>query len=239
MPGARPLVRPALYLAAVVLLAGSSCMPPIAFHDGLPAWSPEPGGVEWRVGYQWLSAFGADSFNFLGQPFAVPDFSVGYLTPGVRVGLNHRPPLVTEVGLASAMTAGGKGFSALFGAEFGLGYTGPKLNVMFRPSVYLLDIYSDSASGTGADFGYWTQVSMLAGTGYRTRGLNFAAGGRASPFGAGPLAIVGVNLRPVELRAEFSYMLPVSYYACGRVLTIGLTAAAPTKPESSPEQAYP
>jgi hypothetical protein len=40
-------------------------MPPIAFHDGLPAWAAAPGEVEWRVGYQRLSAFGADSFDFL------------------------------------------------------------------------------------------------------------------------------------------------------------------------------
>jgi hypothetical protein len=238
MRDVRQFTHAAVFLAAIVLLAGSACMPPIAFHDGLPAWSPEARGVEWRIGYQRLSAFGADSFNFLGQPFAVPDFSVGYLTPGVRVGLN-RAPMAAEVGLASAITAGGKSFSALFGAEFGVGYSDPKLNVMFRPSVYLLDIYSDSVSGTGADLGYWTQISLLVGTGYQARGVNFAAGGRASPFGAGPLAVVGVNLRPVEFRAELSYMLPVSYYASGRVLTIGLTAAAPTKPRPSPEQAYP
>ena len=231
MLGVRPLIRPALFLAVLVLLAGSACIPPVAFHDGLPAWSLEAGGVEWRVGYQRLSAFGADSFSFLGQPFAVPDFSVSYLTPGVRVGLSHRPPLTTEVGLASAITAGGRGFSALFGAEFGLGYADPKLNVMFRPSVYLVDVYSDSASGTGADLGCWSQISMLVGTGYRTRGLSFAAGGRASPFGAGPLAVVGVNLRPAEFRAELSYTLPVTDYASGRVLTIGLTAAALTKRE--------
>jgi hypothetical protein len=65
--------------------------------------------------------------------------------------------------------------------------------------------------------------------------VNFAVGGRASPFGAGPVAVVGVNLRPVEFRAEFSYMLPVTDYASGRALTIGLTAAAPTKPEPKPE----
>jgi hypothetical protein len=236
MRDARPLIHAAMLRAAFVLLTGSACMPPIAFHDGLPAWSPEARGVEWRVGYHRLSAFGADSFNFLGQPFAVPDFSVSYLTPGVRVGLNHRPPLVTEVGLASVITVGGNGFSALFGAEFGLGYTDPRLSVMFRPSAYLLDVYSDSVSGTGVDMGYWSQVSMLVGTGYRARGVSLAASGRASPFGAGPLAVVDVNLRPVEFRAEISYMLPVTDYATGGVLTVGLTAGAPTKPQHDPEQ---
>jgi hypothetical protein len=239
MPDVRPLSRVILFIAVGILLAGSACMPPTAFHDGLPAWPAQTKGVEWRIGYQRLSASGADSFNFLGRSFSTPDFDVSYLTPGVRVGLNHPPPLAAEVGLASAMTAGGGGFSALFGAEFGLGYTDPKLNVMFRPNVYLLDVYSDNASGAGVDLGYWSQVSMLVGTGYRARGVSFAAGGRASPFGAGPLAVVGVNLRPVEFRAELSYMLPVSDYATGRVLTFGLTAAAPTKPQPGPEHTYP
>jgi hypothetical protein len=233
MPEVLPLVHPALFLAVMFLLAGSACVPPIAFHDGLPAWAPEAGGVEWRVGYQHLSAFGADSFNFLGLPFAIPDFSVSYLTPGVRVGLS-RAPLAAELGLTSVIRATG-GFSALFGGEVGLGYNDPTVSVMFRPSLYLLDVYSDAESGTGVDVSPWTQASILVGNGYRPRGLNFAVGGRASDYGAGPLALIGLNLRPVEFRAEVSYMLPVSYYATGRVLTIGLTAAAPTKPGPSSE----
>jgi hypothetical protein len=237
MPEPGPLVRPALFLAVMFLLAGSTCVPPIAFHDGLPAWAPEPGGVEWRLGYQHLSAFGADSFNFLGQPFATPDFSLSYLTPGVRVGLN-RAPLAAELGLTSAIRATG-GFSALFGAEVGLGYNDPTISVMFRPSLYLLDVYGDAESGAGVDVAPWTQASFLVGNGYHSRGLNFAFGGRASDYGAGPLALIGLNLHPVEFRAELSYMLPVSGYATGRVLTIGLTAAAPTKSDVGSEPDRP
>ena len=237
MPAIHPCVRTALFLAAVVLLTGSACVPPIAFHDGLPAWAPEAGKVEWRVGYQRLSAFGADSFDFLGSRFAVPDINVGYLTPGVRVGLD-RKPLVAELGLTSAITAEG-GFSALLGGEVGLGYNDPKISLMFRPSLYLVDIYNDHVSGIGVEVAPRGQVSMLVGNGYRARGLNFAVGGRASEFGAGPLAVVGGNLRPVEFRAELSFMLPVTDYASGRVLTVGLTAAAPTRPEPRSEQAYP
>lgn len=129
------------------------------------------------------------------------------------------------------------GFTALLGGEFGLGYSDPKISVMFRPSLYLVDVYSDNESGTGVDVAPWGQVSMLVGNGYRARGLNFAVGGRASEYAAGPVAFVGINLRPVDFRAELSYMLPVSDYASGRVLTIGLTAAAPTKSEPSPSRA--
>ena len=227
MSDVRSLVRLALCLSAMALLAGSACVPPIAFHDGLPAWAPEPGKVEWRIGYQHLSAFGADSFDFLGMRLAAPGFNVGYLTPGIRVGLD-REPLVAELGLASAISAEG-GFSALLGGEVGLGYNDPRISVMFRPSLYLVDVYSDRESGTGVEVAPWGQVSMLVGNGYRARGLNFSVGARASEFGAGPVALVGINLRPVDFRAELSFMLPVSYYASGRVLTIGLTVAAPSK----------
>jgi hypothetical protein len=228
MSDVRSLVRLALYLSAMAMLAGSACVPPIALHDGLPAWAPEPGKIEWRVGYQHLSAFGADSFDFLGMRLAAPNYNAGYLTPGLRLGLD-REPLVAELGLASAIRAAGS-FSALFGGVVGLGYNDPKVSVMFRPSLYLVDVYSDKESGTGIQVAPWGQVSMLVGNGYRARGLNFSVGGRASEFGAGPIALVGFNLRPVDVRGEFSFMLPVSYYASGRVLTIGLTVAAPSKP---------
>jgi hypothetical protein len=236
VPNARPVARPTLFVAAVVLLAGSTCVPPVAFHDGLPAWAPEAGKVEWRVGCQHLSAFGADSFDFLGLRPATPDLSVGYLTPGMRVGLDSKP-LTAELGLTSAIKAQG-GFSALLGGEVGLGYNDPKISVVFRPSLYLVDVYSDNESGTGVDVAPWGQASMLVGNGYRARGLNFAVGGRASEYGAGPVAFVGVNLRPVDFRAELSYMLPVSFYASGRVLTVGLAVAAPTKLEPGPEPTY-
>ncbi len=235
LPDVRTVFRSALHVAAVVLLAGSACVPPIAFHTGLPAWTPEAGKVEWRVGYQHLSAFGADSFDFLGLRPVTSDFSVGYLTPGMRVGLD-RKPLVAELGLTSAIKAEG-GFSALFGGEVGIGYGDPKISLMFRPGIYLVDVYADNESGTGVDVAPWGQATMLVGNGYRAKGLDYSVGGRASEYGAGPVAFLGVNLHPVDLRAELSYMLPVSYYASGRVLTIGLTAAAPTRPESNPEQA--
>ncbi len=224
-------MRTSLVAAAMVLLGlGVSCIPPVAFHDGLPAWAPPESDVEWRVGWQRLAVSGADSFNVLGRHYSRPDFSVNYLTPGMRIGL-RRPPRVMDVGLASAMMADRDGFSALFGATFGFGYAARNLSVMFRPSVYLVDFYSDKLDGTGVDFGYWSQASFLVGTGYRSPGWSIAAGGRASPFSAGPLAVVGVNLKPAEFRAEFSYLFPVTDYASGRVLTVGLTAAAPTRPE--------
>ena len=60
MSGMRECARSCLLAAAAAALVFTACIPPIAWHDGLPAWSPEQKGVEWRVGYQHLSAFDAD-----------------------------------------------------------------------------------------------------------------------------------------------------------------------------------
>ncbi len=215
-------------LVAAVLLVAAACVPPYVFHDGLPAWSMDPNGVEWRVGYEHLSVFGAHSFNFLGLENSSPNMNVGYLTPGVRFGLK-RKRLSAELGVATAVKTQG-GFSALLGGTAGLGYSSPSISVMFRPSLYLVDIYSDRTSGTGIDVAPWGQATFLVGNGYRARGLNFALGGRAGEYCAGPVAFVGYDLSPVDLRAELSYMVPTSYYAFGSALTIGLTLAAPSRP---------
>jgi hypothetical protein len=213
---------------AAVLLGVAGCVPPYAFHDGLPAWSLNPNGTEWRVGYEHLSVFGADSFDFLGLRNSTPDMRVGYLTPGVRFGLK-RKRLTAELGVCTAVKTQG-GFSALFGGEAGLGYADPSISVMFRPSLYLIDVYSDRTSGTGIDIAPWGQATFLVGNGYHARGLNFALGGRAGEYCAGPVAFIGYDLTPVDLRAELSYMVPTSYYAFGSALSVGLTLAAPTQP---------
>jgi len=222
----RRLVHPVL---TAVLLVASGCVPPYAFHDGLPAWSMDPSGVEWRVGYEQLSVFGADSFDFLGLRNSTRELSVAYLTPGVRFGLKRRR-LTAELDISTAVKTQG-GFSALFGGAAGLGYAGPSISVIFRPSLYLVDIYSDRSNGTGVDIAPWGQATFLVGNGYHARGLNFALGGRASEYCAGPVALIGYDLSPVDLRAELSYMVPISYYAFGNAVSIGLTLAAPSRPD--------
>jgi len=47
----RTVVHFVLLMAAAVLLAGSACLPPVAWHDGLPAWSPPAGKPEASIGY--------------------------------------------------------------------------------------------------------------------------------------------------------------------------------------------
>jgi len=202
----RTVVHFVLLMAAAVLLAGSACLPPVAWHDGLPAWSPPAGKPEASIGYHrmfWSEVEG----------------SAWYVTPGLRVGL-ARPPTAVDIGLVSMMAFDGGDFGLLVGPAFGIGRSDDEMSAMFRASIYF-----------GAGSGFWPQASVLVGNGYRARGVNLAVGGRASMLGTGPVAVAGANLGGVELRGELSYMLSMpGSWATGRALTVGLTVAAPTGP---------
>ena len=228
MSDIRQSVRASLPAAACAVLVFAACVPPIAWHDGLPAWSPEPKDIEWRVGYQRLSAFDADTFELFGEEFARPDFNISYLTPGVRWGLSQKP-LAADVGLASVLIVG-DGLGIQVGPAFGIGRCDTNFSVMFRPSLYMLNLKIGGEGGL--QLTHWYQLELLLGNGYRARGLSFAAGGRASPIAVGPVGIADVNLHPIDLRAEVSYMWPAASVATGTALTIGLTVAAPTRRES-------
>ncbi len=236
MVSSRQLARSISLVAASAALVCTACLPPIAFHDGLPAWSPEQGQVEWRVGYQELSAFGADSFGFFGVNAPNPNIRFGYLTPGVRWGLS-RTPLAADVGLTSVMAATSGDFSLLVGPTMGIGHCDSVISVMFRPSAYVLSL--DAGSGGGLSLGEWIQAEVLVGNGYRRGGVNFCAGGRISPYAVGPVGLVGLGLDPIDIRAELSYMLPASSFSTGQALTIGVTVAAPTGREAGHGQARP
>jgi hypothetical protein len=233
MSGVLRSVHLVLLTAACAMLVLAACVPPIAWHDGLPAWSPERKDVEWRVGYQRLSAFDADTFELFGEEFARPDFSFTYLTPGVRWGLGV-PPLAADIGFASVLSVG-DGLGILVGPAGGVGRCDPDFSLMFRPSLYMFGL--DIGGEGGLQWWPWYQLELLVGNGYRTRGVSFSAGGRASPIAAGPVGLVGVSVHPVDIRAEVSYMWPVTLGATGKALTIGLTAAAPTR--LSPEPGRP
>ena len=227
----RQSVHASLLAAACAVLVFAACVPPIAWHDGLPAWSPEQKDVEWRVGVQRLSAFGADTFELLDQQFAAPDFNVSYLTPGVRWGLGHGP-LAADVGIASVLVVG-SGLGMLVGPTFGVGSCDTNFSVMFRPSLYM---FSLSFGGEGLQLIPWYQLELLLGNGHRARGVSFAAGGRASPFAVGPVGVADLVLHPIDLRAEVSYMIPAASVATGTALTIGLSVATPTRREPASKQ---
>lgn len=229
MSVSRQSTRAILPSAACALLVFAACVPPITWHDGLPAWSPEPKDVEWRLGYQRLSAFDAETFEIFGAEFTRPDVSISYLTPGVRWGLSQSP-LAADVGIASVVAVG-DGLGILAGPAFGVGRCDTNFSVMFRPSLYLLGL-SIGGDESGLHPMAWYQLELLLGNGRRSRGVSFALGGRAGPLAFGPVGIADVVLHPVDLRAEVSYMWPGSPFATGRALTIGLTVAAPTRRDS-------
>jgi len=227
MSSIRQSVRLGLGAACAALLF-AACMPPIAFHDGLPAWTPAAGRVEGFVGYQRLSSFGADSIEILGYQYS-PSLSLDYFTPGVRVGLG-RGSTTADIGLTSVIVTGGGDLALLAGPEMGVSVYRQGLSVVFRPSFYLLGASTDSGPDDGVRFGGWPQATLLVGNGYRARGVNFSAGLRASMIAAGPVALFDYDLHPVDLRAEVSYMLPMSIISLGQTaLTAGLTVAAPTR----------
>jgi len=220
-------VRSGLVVAACALLAVTACLPPIAWHDGLPAWSPGRKDVEWRVGYHRLSGINADTFSLFGERFVLPDYIINYVTPGVRWGLANEP-LAADAGFASVVALYGGGLGFMVGPAFGLGRCDTSFSVMFRPSLYMFSLGIGTDNG-GLEWTPWYQLELLLGNGYRAKGVNFAAGGRASPMAAGLVGVLGLSLHPLDLRTEVSYMWPAATLVTGRALTLGLTAAAPTK----------
>jgi hypothetical protein len=204
-------MRGCLPIAVAALLVTTSCvMAPVAFHDGLPAWTPAPRKAEASVGYHRM--FWSEDSN-----------SIGYLTPGVRVGL-ARPPLAAEVGLTSMIMVEEGDMMALLGPEFGIGYQNQYVSIVGRPTLHLLSFYGDTVL-FGAD--QWWQFSLLVGNSYRTGKVHVSAGGRMSEYGIGPLVLVDGSLGPVNLRIEGSYMVPNSEYVEGELLSVGLTVAGP------------
>ena len=208
----RSFVRSALFLAALALLAIGGCvMPPIAFHDGLPAWTPSTGRTEGSIGYHrmyWSEGEG----------------SVWYLTPGIRAGL-ARPPMAADAGLTSVVVENGGRFGALMGLTLGIGYQNKDMSVIARPGAYFMSISPD-----GVEFGFddplW-QVSVLGGSRFTPGRSHVSGGGRISRFGVGPALLVGHSVGPVVLRLEGSYTFPYNDNATGRLLTVGLTVGGP------------
>jgi len=213
----RETTRPLLLFACAALFAVSGCpMPPIAFHDGLPAWTPGPGKPEGSIGYHRMY-------------WSEGERPLWYLTPGFRFGL-AQPPGAADIGLTSVVVEGGGEFAAVLGPTLGIGYQQRDFSVVVRPSAYVLVI------GVGdvqfADEPFW-QVALLAGNGTRAGETHVSGGGRVSRYGVGPVLLVGHSYGPVDLRLEGSYMFPHSE-AEGRLLTVGLTIGGPA-PEREDE----
>jgi hypothetical protein len=210
MHSVRGTVRLLVPFACAALLALSGCV--VAYHDGLPAWTPPAGRTEGSIGYHRVLSPGSSS-------------GIWYLTPGARIGL-ARPPLAADVGLASAVVADGGDMTAMLGPVLGIGYQGSSVCIVLRPSAYLLCF-----SGGEVVASPWWQVSLLAGSSVQSGRTHISGGGRASQFGAGPVFLVDRSYGPVNLRVEGSYMLPYATYVYGPYsdgqLTLGLTVGGP------------
>jgi hypothetical protein len=219
----RAIVRPLVLFACTALLAAGGCVaPPIAFHDGLPAWTPGPGKPEASIGYQRLYWYNSGEYQG----------STWYLTPGVRCGL-AKPPLAADVGLTSAVLENDWQFAALVGASMGVGYQSKNASVIVRPGAYFMSIIPGSGVQWGFNDLFW-QVSVLAGNGVQTSKTHFSAGGRIGKLGIGPVLLVDHSVGPVNCRLEASYMFPRTDDTEGRLMTLGLTIGGPA-PESEDE----
>jgi hypothetical protein len=219
----RGIVRPLVLFACTALLAAGGCVaPPIAFHDGLPAWTPGPGRPEASIGYQRLYMYNSGEYGG----------SAWYLTPGFRCGL-AQPPLAADVGLTSAVLESDWEFGALIGAAMGVGYQSKNASVIVRPSAYFMAIIPGSPVQWGFDDPFW-QVSLLAGNGNQSGQMHVSGGGRIGKLGIGPVFLADHSVGQVNLRLEASYMFPRTDEAAGRLLTVGLTVGGPA-PEGEDE----
>lgn len=103
-------------MAGLILLVGSCTLPPVVFHDGLPAQASEPDhlAVRGQVALMYWSENGAQS--------AVP----GYLSFGARMG--------TELGAVAV--EGGAGLMSVTLPYFHLGLGTSRPAVMLRGSLF-------------------------------------------------------------------------------------------------------
>ncbi len=207
----RETARRLLLLACTALLAGSGCV--IAYHDGLPAWTPPAGRAEGSIGGHWVSGSGSGVSN------------LWYLTPGFRFGLPRLGSLAADLGLSSVVTAGDGGYTAVLGPVLGIGYQRPSFGFVVRGSMYLVGFGTGGTAILGPNW----QVALLAGNGGQPDRTHISGGLRGSVYGAGPILLLDRDVGPVNLRVEGSYMLPYEGWLYGPhsdgQVTLGLTAA--------------
>ena len=233
--------RLVMVVAAAAVLGPTACLPPVVLHDGMPGWAPQPRKTEFGVGWHKPWPIGFRTF-WPPDDSAMPDISSGYFAPVVRYGFKL-VRLPAEIGLASALATGGKGFKLVAGPEFAVFPRRGGVTSALRLSLYSLGIAQDSRGGIRSYGTLWPQLTALFGNGFQPRGVSYALGFRTSPMTfLGPLAFVGVNLGRVDLRGELSFTPSLGFFlkplfhwldpdadwTTGKTLTVGVTIAGPT-----------
>jgi hypothetical protein len=185
-------------------------MAPIAFHEDLPAYSPEWGFPEIRFGlhqYYWHhdSKWWVERYGNFG------------IRTGQRLNIFN-----FEQGIASYSFIN----RLMFGLQAGIGMKNGL--IMIRGGWFPLNIYSypDLVRAEFSPKNPWWQISLLTGTKYRPKGFGYFFGGRTSNHAIGPVLGVELGQEIVSFRSEASVTFK-SFWAPdrvkGQVYTIGFS----------------
>jgi len=209
------IARAVSMLALPLLLVRASCTAPAVttFHEDLPAYAPNWGPPESRFGYHrvlWTD----------GTAWRPAD----YFDLGCRTG-QQAGAVAFEQGLtATAFTS-----SLVAGAQVGVALLHPSIALRgtWLPLRMAGQVHPD-----GLRFGFepsdlW-QVTMLGGTPYHAHGLGWAAGGRVSRQGFGPVLTGEFGSGVLSLRTELSATFRTPWADSttkGQSSTLGIGAA--------------
>jgi hypothetical protein len=183
------------------------------FHENLPAYSPNWGPPESRFGYH--RVFWTDGTVFRPADY----FDLGCRT-GQRAGA-----VAFEQGLTASIFTS----SLVAGAQVGVALAHP--SIALRGSWLPVSLHGhanpDMVSLAFEPTKRW-QVTMLGGTPYHQHGLGWAAGGRVSRQGFGPVLTGEFGSGVLSLRTELSATFRTPWADSttkGQSITLGIGAA--------------
>ncbi len=203
-------------LFSLILFLIRCALAPVAYHEDLPAYSPELGFPEIRFGLH-------QKYWFRDSKWSKERYGNFGIRTGQRFSIFN-----FEQGLASYSFTN----KIMLGLQAGIGLKNSLLRI--RGTWFPLNIYSYPYSYTEpvkVEFKVkdaWWQINLLAGTNYRPKGFGWYLGGRASNYAIGPFLGVELGQDIVSFRSEASATFK-SFWAPqsvkGQVYTIGFSAA--------------
>jgi hypothetical protein len=211
--------------------------PPIAYHDGLPAWTPQGRAHEFRIGAHRMF-FSDDSIRkSMGS-------GEWYLAPGWRTGA-AAGSWTAEYGAQALAEFRPSEFNLVGAFSAGIARTNP--SIALRLAWYALWLgYIPSEGRAYPGLTPYYQISLLAGNDHKPSGLHGAAGVRMGPLAVGPMLVGEYSHGQAALRAEASLMFPPPMFyppvwwagpkgVRGNTFTFGLTIAAATRAKRQPQ----